>query len=97
MFYWKEKQLIAGVIDFLLNDIILSSHMKQLSQHINSTNHQICSSDNIVHMIVDLFHMKGARNYDSSTKLTGEHNTFLMRNFDIPENYLSHYEESHYK
>ena len=48
-------------------------------------------------MIVDLFHMKGARNYDSSTKLTGEHNTFLMRNFDIPENYLSHYEESHYK
>ena len=46
---------MSGVIDFyFLNGRILSSDMKQLSQHINYNNHNIHYFDQTSKVIVDL-------------------------------------------
>ena len=62
---------MEGVIAFLvLNDKILSPHMKQLSEHIDITYQNINSFGQTSKIIVDLSHNKGVRNEDSYSKLT---------------------------
>ena len=46
---------MAGIITiFVLYDKKLSSDMAQISKYINSSNHKICSYDQISKIIVDL-------------------------------------------
>ena len=60
---------MAGVIAFsVINKNRLSSHMKQLSQYINLTNHNINSFDQIIKIIFVLDNNKGIGNYNSSSK-----------------------------
>ena len=63
----------------LINVNILSSHMDQISQHINYSNHKIHSYYQIRMIIVNLSIKKGDKNYDSHPKLIHTQNTLLIR------------------
>ena len=81
---------MAGAITyFVLNNKILSSHLKQLIQHINSTNHNIHYFDQIIKVDVNLGDNKGVSNYDSYSELIDLQNTLLMIVFDTPEKDVS--------
>ena len=58
---------MAGIIAiFVLNDKKLSSHMAQISEHINSPNHNICSCDKIIKIIVNL----DSKNFENNNNFT---------------------------
>ena len=62
---------MSGVIVFfVLKNGIFSSHMKQVSQKINYTNHNIHQFYQISKIVIDLGNNTGVGNYDSSPKLT---------------------------
>ena len=64
-FYWKIGEFsMAGVIALLiLIGKTLSSHMKQLSENINTTKYRIQYFDQTSKMIVHLGDKKGVSNY----------------------------------
>ena len=51
---------------FVPNNKKLSSHMDQISEHINYSNHKINSHDQMIKMIVNLDIKKGENNDNSS-------------------------------
>ena len=53
IFKWQLSFLF-----FVINDTKLSSHMAQISEHIKSSNHKICSYDQMGKMIVNLINEK---------------------------------------
>ena len=63
--------------------------MAHISQHVNYTNHQIHSYDQMSKMIVNLGRKKVENNDNSSTQLYCPHNSLIMRIFDTPEKGLS--------
>ena len=69
-----------------------SSHMAQISQHNNYTNHQIHDYDKMRKMIVNLGSKRVDNNDNSSTKIYCVQNSLIMRIFDTPEKGLSHIE-----
>ena len=78
---------MAGVVDFfILNSKILSTHLDQISHHINSTNHNIYSYDQISKIIINLGKKKGDNNDKSSPKLTDLQNYLSMIIFGTPKN-----------
>ena len=74
---------------FFFNDKKLLSHMTQISEHINSSNHNIHSYDQTRKMIFNIGSEKGKNNDNPSPQLTHQQTmliTFIVNN---PENYLS--------
>ena len=68
-----------------MNESKFSSHMDQISQHNNYTNHQIHSYDQMSKMIVTLESKKAGNNDNSSNKLGCLQNSLIMRISDTPE------------
>ena len=82
---------MAGVIDFyIIIGKTLSSHMKQLSENINSEKHRIYYFDQTSKMIVNLGDKKGVSNYESSSKLADIQNSLLMSIVYTTEKDISH-------
>ena len=79
---------MEGVMYFSLNENKLSSHMAQISEHINSSNHKINSHDQMRKIIINLGSKKGENNNNSKCQLNRLHNFLLMSIFDTPENDL---------
>ena len=73
---------------FFLNDNKLSSHMAQISEHINYTNHNIHFYGQMEKMIVNLGIWEGENNNSSSPQLSRIQNSLIMSIFDTPEKYL---------
>ena len=67
---------------FVLNDKKLSSHMSYITEHINSSNHNIHSYDQMSKFIVNLSSKKGKNNQNSSHQLTHLHNSLLLLTYD---------------
>ena len=70
----------------------LSSHMTQISQHINSTNEKNHSYNKTINCFVTIDSNKCDNNDNSYPQLYHIQNSVLMRIVDIPENNLSHVE-----
>ena len=66
--------------------------MDHISEHINSTKHNIHSYDHMIKMIVNLSIKKSDNNGNSFPQLYRLHNSLLMRIIDTPEKYLSNFE-----
>ena len=74
---------------FVLNDKKLSSHIDQISEHINYSNQKIHSYDQMRKMIVNLGTKKCENNNKSTCQLSHLHNLLLMSIVDTPENDIS--------
>ena len=66
--------------------------MAQISEHINNSNKNIHSYDQLRKNIVNLGSEKGNNSYNYSTQLTCLHNSLLISIAVSPENYLSNVE-----
>ena len=80
---------MASIIVFFLNDKKLSSNMSQISEHINSSNHQIYSHDQMRKFIVNLGNRKFKNNNNSTCQLSRLHNSLFISILDTPEKYIS--------
>ena len=81
---------MAGIIViFVLNDKKLSSHMAQISEHINSSNHKIHSYDQMGTMIVNLSNKKCKNNNKSTGNLNHIHKSFFVIIVETPEKGVS--------
>ena len=59
----------VSLLFFVLNKKKLSSHMDQISEKFNSSNHKTHSCDQMIKMIVNLGSKKGENNNNSSPQL----------------------------
>ena len=67
----------------------LSSHMDQITEHINSSNHKINSNNKMRRMAVNLVSKKHENNNNSICQISCLYNSLLISIFDTPEKYLS--------
>ena len=74
---------------FVRNDTKLSSHMAQISEQINSSNHKMHSHDCIGKMIVNLSNKKFKKNNNSTGHLNNIQKSLLMSIVDSPEKDVS--------
>ena len=74
---------------FVVDDKKLSSHMPQISEHINSSNKKTHSYDQMRKMVVNLGSNKVRNNDSYSPHITCLHNFLPMIIVDTPENDLS--------
>ena len=81
---WRVSLLL-----FVLGNKKLSSHMPQISKHINSSSHKIHSYDQISKMVVNLGSKKCKNNSTRTCLLTHLHHSLLMIIIDTPETFLS--------
>ena len=80
---------MAGIIAiFGINNMKLLSHMDQISEHINSSNHKIQYHDQMSKMVVNLCSKIYKNNETFSWHLTHIQNLLLMIISDTPENNL---------
>ena len=84
IFEWQVSLLFI-----VLNDKKLSSHMAQISEHINLSNRKINSYYQTRKMIVNLGSNKGKKNNNSSLQLTRLKTSLITSIVDIHENNLS--------
>ena len=76
---------MAGIIViFVLNYKQLSSHMDQISEHINSSNNKIHSYDQMSKIVVNLVSKKCENNNNSTCQLIRIQKFLLMSTFDTP-------------
>ena len=81
---------MAGIIViFVLNYKQLSSHMDQISEHINSSNNKIHSYDQMSKIVVNLVSKKCENNNNSTCQINRLQNFLLMSIVDTPERDLS--------
>ena len=80
------------IVIFVLNDKKLSSHMAQISEHINSSNHKIHCYDQIRKIIVNLVSNKCYDNNNSTRQLNHLQNSLLMSIVDTPEKDVSKFD-----
>ena len=66
----KSFEWWVSLLFFVLNDKKISSRMDQISEHINSSNHNTHSRDQISKMVVNLGSKTVKNNDNSSTKIT---------------------------
>ena len=89
---------MAGIIViFFINDTKLSSHMAQISEHINSSNHKIHSHDQMGKIIFNLRNKKCEKNNNSTGHLNHIQKSLLMSIIDTPENDVSNFASKVYK
>ena len=89
--------MVGIIFFFFINDKKLSSHMDQISEHINFSNHKIHSYDKMSKMIVNLGSNKFENNNNNSSwQLTCLHNSSLMIIVNTPENGLSNVDQKYY-
>ena len=81
----KSFKCQVSLLFFILKDNKLSSHIYQISEHINSSNNKVQYYYKMSKMIVHFGSKKG-KNYDnSSPQITHLHNSLLMSIVDTPE------------
>ena len=81
---------MAGIIViFVLNEKKFSSHMYQISEHINYSNHKNYSHDKMRKMIVNLGSKKCEDNKNSTYQLNNIQNQLLTSIIDAPEKDVS--------
>ena len=83
-FEWK-----ASLLFFVINDMKLLSHMYQISEKINSSNHKIHSYDNMGKMIVDLSNKKFKNSNISTGHINHIQKSLSMSIVDTPEKDVS--------
>ena len=66
------------IVIFCYQDTKLSSHMDQINEHINSSNHKIYSYDQIGGMIVNLVNNKCENNNNSACQIISLENELLL-------------------
>ena len=77
------------IVIFFLNYNKLSSHMDQISDHINSSNHKICSYDKMRRIIVNLGSKQCKNNNNFTCQLNHLQNSLLISISDTPEKDIS--------
>ena len=77
-------ELQVSLLFFVLNDKKLSSHMAQISEHINSLHQKIYSRDQMIKIIVNLGSNKCEDNNNSTCQLNHLQNSLLMSIVDTP-------------
>ena len=85
----KSFECQVSLLFFVIGNKKFSSHMDQISEHINSSNHKIHSYDQIRKSIVNLGSNKCENNNNSTFQISCLQNLLLMSIFDTPEKYLS--------
>ena len=81
--------MAGNIFIFLINDTKMSSHMPQISEHTNSSNHKIHSYDHMGKMIVNLSYNKYEYNNNSTGHLNHIQKPLLMSIVDNPEKDVS--------
>ena len=88
---------MAGIIVFIFsNGNKLSSHMDQISEHINSSKHKIQYFEKMIKITINLGSKKGKNNKNSLPQLTRLQNYLLMSVVDTPEKDLSNVDGKYY-
>ena len=82
-FEWQVSLL------FFINDTTLSSHMSQISEHINSSNHKIHSYDQMGKMIINLSNKTCENNNNFTGHINHIHKLLLISIVDTPEKDVS--------
>ena len=85
----KSFEWQVPLLFFVINDTKQSSHMDQISEHINSSNHKIHSYDQMGTMIVNLSNKKCKNNNKSTDHLNEIQKSLLMSIVDTPEKDVS--------
>ena len=78
------------IVIFVLNDKKLSSHIDNISKHINSSNHKIHYHDQMRKMIFNLSIKECEnKNNNSTCQINNRQNILLMSSVEIPQNNVS--------
>ena len=85
----KSFEWWVSLLFLFINDTKLSSHVAQISEHINSSNRKIHSNDQMVKIIVNLSNTKWKNNNNSTGHLDHIQKSWLMSIVDTPEKYVS--------
>ena len=89
---------MAGIIViFVINDTKMSSHMDQISEHINSSNQKIHSYQQMGTMIFNLSNKKFKRNNNSTGHLNNIQKSLLMSIVDTPKKDVSNVDRKLYR
>ena len=84
----KSFEWHISLLFFVLGDKTFLSHMTQISEHINSSNHKIHSYDKMIKIIVNLGNDKCENNNNSTCQLRSLQNSVLIVIVDTTEKYL---------